>query len=234
MKVINTLAHMPFKAGDDLYFCHSAGVSYFEAPLLPHAIKTGFLPDTHEFHPWQLARLREGVVELFEVPGMFSDTPLNVFCNPVFYNGVLSFVHANKLYKARIGNSLLLAPALVKTGLFTGFSIGKKIVTTKPGCSGEGNILTVENNGAVSESVLPLTEVVRVIPHGESYTITGKHEGSMISILWNGAGDIQRITSEGADVYKCCIDGEHVIHTVKDPVIGTRFLHRTPLTLSPL
>lgn len=234
MKLINSLSHMPFKTGDDLYFCHSAGIAHFDASRLPHAVKVGFVPQTHDFHPWQLARLRENVIEHFEVPGFLNNTPLNVFCNPVFYNGVLSFVHANKLYKARIENSLTLNPELVKTGLFTGFSVGKKIVTAKPGCSGEGDIIRIENNGGVSECVLPMTEVVRIIPYNDAYIITGKRDNLMISILWDGVSDTLRITSEGRDVYKCCLDGDHVIHAVKDPIFDTRFLHRTSVNLAPL
>lgn len=234
MQLLPYLSHMPFYAGDDLWFCESSGPLEFST----HAT-AGSQPDVEPqkfvFQPWSIARLTAGEKTEFTVEGLAAVSPTQVFCNPIVLEGVISFVHQRTLWKAQLTDSGRLDPIKVKSQVFCGFVQGPKVVSAAPSCSGNGGTVSFEIEGQLFASLdTPFDSLVRVVPHGENGLIfTGTHAKTLKSALWTPEDGYQRITSAGSDLYKCVIRGDKVIHAKREAGFEERYLHIDPLELSP-
>jgi hypothetical protein len=233
MKLLNELSHMPFKAGEDLLFCVSSGDQLFTAGRSDTAISLGIPAQTTKFQPWSLAILRGGEIIPLIAHEMEPAAPGRVFCNPVLSSpGVISFMYGNTLWTSTLTESGILYPAAIKSGIFTGFQRGTDIVYAETGELKQSGSVVFESTG--DSIIFPFDRIVRVVPHGpEDIIVTGFMGNQFQSILWSPGGLFQRITTGGQDVYKCCLDGDNVIHAKHGSEFEERYLHVDPFELTP-
>lgn len=179
------------------------------------------------YQPWSLARLVDGVITSLPVVGLEASSPNQVFCNPVVVGDNISFVHGGSIYVADLSVAEL-SPVKVKSGIFTGFVSEGLVVYALPSCTSKG-VFVVGN----IEHQSPFDNILRIIPSGDSsLIITGSKAGRLFSILWHDPDNFFTIKANGEDVYKCCIDGMDVIHTVRGEGFEDRQLHRDTLELT--
>jgi hypothetical protein len=230
MKLIETLSHMPFKDGDDLFFCKSSGVSTFNVPQSPTAQALGISAQTVSFHPWSLAVLRDGVILDIEIEGFQALSPSNLFCNPVVVGSTLSFIYARTLWRVPLSGG---TPRRVRSGVFTGFCDGNKIVTSLPSCVDRSTTFTVEDGTSMESITTSFQSILRIIPQGTGYLITGLKDGQHKTLYRQSDSEKFYVTVDGEHIYKCCLDGDYVIHAKKEGGFEDRFLHRDLYTLIP-
>lgn len=224
MKIIDTLSHMPFQDGADLYFCHSPGAESWEHPQTEFARHRGIAPERTDYQPWCLAKQSGGAVTTLDCP-FPPDSPFRLFCNPVVSGGEISFVYDRTLWKCPL--ALPLVPVEVVGGIYAGFSTGERTVVTELKSLGSFR----EDGGPPVAS--GFDHILRIVPHGSALVMTGVLAGETFSILRQPDGSRQRIQVGGEDVYKCCLDGADVIHAVRAGGFEERYVHRDTAELIP-
>ena len=222
MKLIESLSHMPFKSGDDLYFCHSGGLREFIVTLTPFAKQRGVSTQVTNYQPWQLARLRDDQITLLET-GFEVDSPVRLFCNPVVSGDIITFVYNRKLWSSPLGD--ILTPTVVRQGIYTGFQDSRSVFS---------NLKSPSTFFIDSEEIeTDFDQILRIVPSQENLIITGIKNGITFSLLRQTDENLFRIKTSGQDVYKCCIVESTVFHAVKEIEFETRFIHSSPLELVP-
>jgi hypothetical protein len=216
MQLISQLSHMPYKSGNDLYFCTSDGLA--EAGIPQAGVPERFRKDTKvSFQPWRLVRLRDGVVSNVELP-LPIVSPRQVICNPVVEDDKLTFIYNTSLWETRLDD---LNPVQLIPNVFTGFKVGSKLVYA----SGKNGYFHVENGSVGVQLLTPFNFILRIIPNGDNYIITGKTGDRFHSILFIPDVGTSDILVNGQDVYKCCVDGDKLIHAVRVNDFEQRYLH---------
>lgn len=225
MILIETNSHMPFKVGSTLYFCQSDGLRTFYVKQSKMAQKLGVPVQAVNYQPWSMCVKNGDTISPIDVEGLFPGTPSTVFCNPILVDDTLSFVHGGSLFTVDV-NAEVKTPSLIATGVSCGF------------WSVAG--ITVARKQSVGSSIFfpdgesrhfPDENIVRVAPNGDDLIYTSKSGTLRKSFILHTDGSISRITVDGADVYKCCLDGDYVIHAVCGETFEDRKLHRDLYTL---
>lgn len=233
MKLIECLAHMPFKDGDSLFFCQSEGQRQFETQ------QVGGMRGPIQrlpFQPWRLARLRDGVISPITVMGLGASSPSRLFCNPVVTGDAISFIYGRNLWTGQLSRDFVAQPQVVRRNVFTGFMRGNKLAYADLPCATDtAGVIVIAIAGDADRVATPFDMILRLIPHGENeYLITGKIGDRFCTMRLNEAGGFDTVrTVAGEDVYKCCIDGENVIHAVKEGEhFENRYLYQDPVSFS--
>jgi hypothetical protein len=213
MQLISTLSHMPFKVGDDLYYCTSAGLATADVPQLGVPLKRQKDVKVN-FQPWTLVKqhLPTGVVTPVPIPFPL-DQPRKVICNPVVSENGISFVYNSSLWWMATGE----APIAVADNIFTGYQQGEVLVTA----TGKGGTFFISGE----EHHVPFDNILRIIPNGENYLLTGRTGDRFHSLVYFPGLGTSDILVNGKDVYKCCLDGDQVIHAVRLAEFEQRYLH---------
>lgn len=224
MQLLSTLSHMPFLAGDDLYFCGSDGVQAFSPRQTVFDITNKIPPRVMHFQSWEImVKKGEAITKLthkFRLGG-----PFRIFCNPVVTGESISFLFSRSLYTGRIEGSSIVDSKTLFQGVFTGFSSGAKTVLGKMPCAEGSQVIVIDSTGRSAFNTA-FTEVLRVIPSGDDLILTGKLGRDFASVLL--VEDVaRRIQVRGQDVYKCCLTPDRltVIHAVKTNGFEERYLH---------
>ena len=213
---------MPFKYGNDLYFCHSKGTATFSPPLTPFAKAHNIPPQVVEYQPWELARYRNDVIQLLP-SGLELLSPMQIFCNPVVINDVISFVYNRVLYSSPIGNDIL-SPSTVRNNVYSGFVAENYTIYTD--LKDVSSFIKINSNGETTTTATEFDHILRIVPWNDGLIITGQKNQTHYTILQYNDGSKFRLKVDGNDIYKCClIEGNQVIHAVKTNEFETRHLH---------
>lgn len=227
MLLLESLAHMPYIQGDDVFCCVSAGSQTFSSQSTDFDRLHRIIPVVTHYQPWNLARLNNGVVYPIR-HRLPMNNPFQMFCNPVVNGGEISFVYNRCLYGGVLVDDTLIEYRIVATKVFSGFSISERTALVYSPCKPDSPQIVLNGN----DMVTALDYVLRIVPSGDGHIITGQKDNALISVLLTNNG-AYRLQVDGNDVYKCCLTqgilGD-VIHAKREGGFEQRFLHRDKVT----